>query len=71
MVILHVYIACVCVWWVWVWVWIRGVPSLLQTRYKQAVSIMLDFLPRVRFICRAILKNMKAESIQCWFSLRR
>ncbi len=47
MVILHVYIRAlrVCVWWVWVWVWIRGVPSLLQTRYKQAVSINVGLPP--------------------------
>ena len=35
------------------------------------MSTILDLRPRVRFRLSAILKNMKAESMQCWFSFRR
>ena len=48
---------------------IWGVPSVLQTRYKQAATTCVVFLPLVNRLLTAILKKLNAVSIQCWFNL--
>lgn len=35
------------------------------------MSMMLDLRPLVRFSCKAILKNPKAVSQQCWLSFSK
>lgn len=51
------------------WHWrIWGVPSVRHTMYRQAAITWVVFLPCVILLLTAILKKLKAVSIQCWFN---
>lgn len=47
---------------------IWGVPSVRHTMYRQAAITWVVFLPCVILLLTAILKKLKAVSIQCWFN---
>lgn len=44
---------------------IRGVPSVLQTIYRHAAITLQCRRPLVNLRCTAILKKLKAVSMQC------